>query len=165
MPLEEKIKILANKAFAENWFNVTNNMKISRDDLVALLRAATKQQLIQFNGSLCEQIDGVAMGSPLGPLMENIFMCSIEEKLEREKKLPYFYRGYVDDTLAVVQDISTASAFLAMLKKTHPALNYIMEVAINGKLPFIGIEVMRMGSQVRACVYRKTTDKGPLLHY
>ncbi|PFX11771.1 Tetratricopeptide repeat protein 28, partial [Stylophora pistillata] len=160
VPLEETINILANKAFTENWFNVTYNMNISRDDLVALLTAATKHQLFQFNGRLCEQIDGVAMRSPLGPLMANIFICSIEEKLEREKKLPYFYRGYVDDTLAVVQDISTASAFLAMLNKAHPALNFTMEVAISGKLPFIRIEVMEMGSQVRACLYRKTTDRG-----
>ena len=37
-------------------------------------------QLFQFDGKLYEQIDGVAMGSPLGPLMANAFLCSIEEK-------------------------------------------------------------------------------------
>ncbi|PFX22069.1 hypothetical protein AWC38_SpisGene13410 [Stylophora pistillata] len=97
--------------------------------------------------------------------MANTLMCSIEEKLEREKKLPYFYRRYVDDTLAVVQDILTASTFLATLNEAHPALNFTMEVAINGKLPFIGMELMKMGSQVRTCFYRKTTDKGLLFHY
>ena len=165
VPLEETIQILANKAFTEDWFNVTYNLNISRDDLVTLLRVATKHQLFQFNGSLYEQIDGVAMGSPLGPLMANTFMCSIEEKLERENKLPDFYRRYVDDTLAAVQDIPTATAFLATLNKAHPSINFTMEVAINDKLPFIGMELMKMGSQVRTCVYRKTTDKGLLLHY
>ena len=92
-------------------------------------------------------------------------MCSIEEKLERENKLPDFYRRYVDDTLAAVQDIPTATAFLATLNKAHPSINFTMEVAINDKLPFIGMELMKMGSQVRTCVYRKTTDKGLLLHY
>ena len=46
------------------------------------------------------------MGSQLVPLVENTFMCSIEEKLESENKIPYFYKSYVDDTLAAVQDIS-----------------------------------------------------------
>ena len=165
VPLEETIQILANKDFTEDWFNVTYNLNISRDVLVTLLRVATKHQLFQFNGSLYEQIDGVAMGSPLGPLTANTFMCSIEEKLERENKLPYFCRRYVDDTLAAVQDIPTATAFLATLNKAHPSINSTMEVAINDKLPFIGIELMKMGSQVRTCVYRKTTDKGLLLHY
>ena len=82
---------------------------------------ATKHQLFQFNGSLFEQIDGVAMGSPLGPLMANTFMCSIEEKLESEDKLPSFYKRYVDDTLAAVKDISTATTFLATLNEAHPA--------------------------------------------
>ena len=100
VPLEETIQILANKAFNQNWFNETYNLNITQEDLVELLRVATKHQLFQFNGSLYEQIDGVAMGSPLGPLMANTFMCSIEEKLESEDKLPSFYKRYVDDTLA-----------------------------------------------------------------
>ena len=49
-------------------------------DLVDLLSVATKGQL--FNGALYEQTDGVAMGSPLGPLLANVFMSHIEENLE-----------------------------------------------------------------------------------
>ena len=45
------------------------------------------------------------MGSPLGSLMANAFMCSVEEKLARENKLPSFYKRYVDDTLALVRDL------------------------------------------------------------
>ena len=52
------------------------------DSLVELLNIATKNQLFQFEGSLYEQIDGVAMGSPLGTLMANTFMCSIEDRLQ-----------------------------------------------------------------------------------
>ena len=86
VPLEETIQILTNKAFAQNWFNEMHQLNITKDDLVELLRVATKHQLFQFNGHLYEQIDGVAMGSPLGPLMANAFMCSIEEKLESGNK-------------------------------------------------------------------------------
>ena len=165
MPLEETIQILANKAFNQNWFNETYNLNITQEDLVELLRVATKHQLFQFNGSLYEQIDGVAMGSPLGPLMANTFMCSIEEKLESEDKLPSFYKRYVDDTLAAVKDISTATTFLATLNEAHPAISFTMEVANNNKLPFIGMELTKIGKRLETCVYRKTTNKGLLLHY
>ena len=37
---------------------------------------------------LYEQVEGVAVGSPLGPLLANTFMCSIEEKLEEKNELP-----------------------------------------------------------------------------
>ena len=40
------------------------------------------QVLFQFEGTLYEQFDGVAMGSPLLPLIANVFMCSIEEQLQ-----------------------------------------------------------------------------------
>ena len=122
-------------------------------------------QLFQFNGSLYEQIDGVAMGSPLGPLMANTFMCSIEEKLDSEEKLPSFYKRYVDDTLAAVKDIPTATAFLATLNEAHPAISFTMEIANNNKLPFIGMELIKIRKQLKTCVHRKTTNKGLLLHY
>ena len=165
VPLEETIQILANKAFNQNWFNETYNLNITQEDLVELLQVATKHQLFQFNGSLHEQIDGVAMRSPLGPLMANTFMCSIEEKLESEDKLPSFYKRYVDDTLAAVKDISTATTFLATLNEANPAISFTMEVANNNKLPFIGMELTKIGKRLETCVYRKTTNKGLLLHY
>ena len=65
---------------------------LTRTDLVDLLHVATKGQLFQFDGALYEQTDGVAMGSPLGPLLANVFMCSIEGSLKTQGKLPEFYR-------------------------------------------------------------------------
>ena len=88
VPLDETISILAEKAFRDNWFNSTYNLNISKEDLVDLLNVSTKGQLFQFNGALYEQTDGVAMGSPLGPLLANVFMSSLEEKLELEGKPP-----------------------------------------------------------------------------
>ena len=92
IPLEETIELLADKAFINNWFNETYHLNLNKLDLVDLLRAATKDQLFTFNGQLYgEQTDGVAMGSPLGPLLASAFMCSIEDTLEREGKMPKYY--------------------------------------------------------------------------
>ena len=60
------------------------------------------------------------MGSPLGPLLANVFMSSIEEKLDVEGKLPPYYRRYVDDTFTVMPDLSTARDFLNTLNHAHP---------------------------------------------
>ena len=120
---------------------------ITQDDLVELLRVATKHQLFQFNGSLYEQIDGVAMGSPLGPLMVNTLMCFTEEKLESENKLPSFCKRYVDDTLAAVKDIPAATAFLATLNEAHPSISFAVEVSNNNKLPFVGMELIKIGKR------------------
>ena len=105
-------------------------------------------QLFQFDGKLYEQIDGVAMGSPLGPLMAHAFLCSIEEKLEQDNKLPEFY---MDDTFAMMS--------------CHPSTNYTMELAFDSKLPFIGMEVLKKGCKLETSVYRKPTNTGLLLHH
>lgn len=48
-------------------------------------------------------VDGVAMGSPLGPVLANIFMVELENeivpKLENSVK---FWKQYVDDTICFV---------------------------------------------------------------
>ena len=111
VPLDETIQLLANRAFTNNWFNTTYDLNLTKMDLVDLLSVVTKGQLFQFNGALYEQTDGVAMGSPLGPLLANVFMSHIEENLEREGKLPSFYRRYVDDTLTIMSNIGITQPF------------------------------------------------------
>ena len=82
------------KAFSDNWFNDTYDLALTKDQLRELLELATTNQLFQLNGTLYEHVEGVAMGSPLGPLLASMFMCSIEEKLEEENELPSFYKSY-----------------------------------------------------------------------
>jgi len=112
VPLEEAIQILADIAFVNNWFNETHHLNLSRMDLADLLKASTKDQLFQFNGQLYEQTNGFAMGSPLGPLLANVLMGSIEETLVHEGKMPSFYKRYVDDTLTIMPDTASAATFL-----------------------------------------------------
>ena len=99
VPLKETIDIPVDKAFEGHWFNKTHSMQLQKHQLTDLLEIATTNQLFQFNGELYEQTDGVAMGSPLGPLLANVFMCHIENQLEQNSMIPSFYRRYVDDTL------------------------------------------------------------------
>ena len=54
VPLDETIQILADKAFSDDWFNKTTKLNLTKADLVDLLKAATKNQLFQFDGSLYE---------------------------------------------------------------------------------------------------------------
>ena len=49
--------------------------------LKELLYLATKESYFIFNNILYKQIDGVAMGSPLGPSLANAFLGHHEQKL------------------------------------------------------------------------------------
>ena len=105
------------------------------------------------------------MGSPLGPLMTNELMCNIEEKLENQNKMPAFYKRHVDDTLSKRCDVSSASEFLLTMNEIHPSLSFTMELKDSGKLPFLGMVIIRNGLQLDTKVYVKPTDTGLLLLY
>ena len=102
---------------------------------------------------------------PYGPLMANTFLCSIEEKLERENMLPGFYKRYVDDTLATMPNVPAATAFLSTLNECHPSIQFTMEIAESNKLPFLGMMIEKIDCQLTTSVYRKPTSTGLLLHY
>ena len=74
VPVDETIESITERAFENDWFNREHDLNITKSDLIELLRIATKNQLFQFEGKLYEQVDGVAMGSPLGPLMANAIL-------------------------------------------------------------------------------------------
>ena len=112
------------------------------------MKIATKNQLFQFEGNLYEKVDGVAMGSPLGPLMANSFMCSNEERLQAQGKMPNFYKRYVHDTFSIMPNVETAEAFLSTLNDSHPSISFTMEVATKGKLPFLGMEIVKHMSRL-----------------
>ena len=148
VPLDETIAILTKKAFRDNWFNSTYNLNISKEDLIDLLNVSTKGQLFQFNGALYEQTDRVAIGSLLGPLLANVFMSSLEEKLELEGKLPEYYRRYVDDTLTIMPNITTATDFLNILNHAHPSVSFTMEIQKDCMLPFLVTQLLNRAPRV-----------------
>ena len=61
----------------DDWFNKSYNLYITEKDLTELLKVSTKNQLFRFQGVLYEQVGGVAMGSPFGPLMANAFSAHV----------------------------------------------------------------------------------------
>ena len=71
MPLEETTGVCSDSLFS-NDAKVNN---INRIDFEKLLTAALQNNFFSFEGKIYKQIYGVAMGSPLGPMLANAFLC------------------------------------------------------------------------------------------
>ena len=59
-----------------------------------------------MNDQLYRQIDGVPMGSPLGPTLADILMTAFEDEIVRpllSSNVIKFYSRYVDDTLVLIE--------------------------------------------------------------
>ena len=75
IPLKETIKNCAKDLFPNNFYSG----KLSTKDLCELLKLATTESSFTFDNKLYKQIDGVAMGSPLGPILAHAFLCHYEK--------------------------------------------------------------------------------------
>ena len=75
------------------------------------------------------------------------------------------YKRYFYDTLSKMSDATAASEFLSTLNEIHPSVSFTMELEDNNRLPFLGMEIIKNGSQLDTKVYKKPTDTGLLLHY
>ena len=75
-----------------------------------------------YKDALYKQVDGVAMGSPLGPSLANFFLGHIEQNKLFQNNDFYLivYLRYVDDILAVFEEGSTYHKFFELLNKQHP---------------------------------------------
>ena len=71
IPIDETIDIIINRLFSSS----TQFSGFSHAQFRKLLYFAVKNCHFLFNGRLYEQVDGVAMGSPLGPSFANTFLC------------------------------------------------------------------------------------------
>ena len=84
--------------------------------------------------------------------MANVFMCHLEDKLARDDMVPSLYRRYVDNTLARMPNTDAASDFLATLNSLHPSLKFTMELPSENTIPFIGIQIIKNGTELETRV-------------
>ena len=125
------ISILVEKAFADDWFNQTYDLNLQKDQLTELLKIARTKQLFQFNGQQDEKINRVAMGSPLGALMANVFLCHLEDKFARDGMMPTLYKRDVDETFVRMHSTDAATDFLTTLNRLHLSLSFTMELPVD----------------------------------
>ena len=153
VPLDETIEICLDKLYA-----LANPPRLPRLVLKNLLLFATKKSHFVFDGQYYDQIDGVAMGSPLGPVLANIFMCDFEEKwVLKNISQPTIWFRYVDDTFTLFKNKTDALSFSHYLNGRHN-IKFTIEFEQNDEIPFLDILLKRnLDSSFSTSIYRKKT--------
>ena len=82
------------------------------------------------------------MGSPLAPLLDDIFMIELERSLIPNLRKKFFWRYYVDGTSCFVK-IGSIEYIRSVLNSFHKNIQFTYEVESNVKLPFLDMLPMQ----------------------
>ena len=100
VPLDRTIDIIWKKIYEKNEI-VTS---ITKNEIKEMLILCTENVYFTFECRTYVQTDGIAMGSPLGPVLADIFMIELENwLLPNLVKYIIFWKQYVDDTICFVK--------------------------------------------------------------
>ena len=108
------------------------------------------------------------MGSPLAPVLGNIFMGFYESKWLNEYNLnkPKSYLRYVDDILAAFDKDQDSLIFFNFLNQRHPNIKFTIEKQINHSIAFLDVFISGTNNQnLKLQPYRKSTNTGLLLNF
>ena len=161
IPLNETIDIIINYLYNGN----IKPPSMREEDMRKLLIYAAKESHFLFDGKLYQQIDGVSMGSPLAPILAEIFLQDFERKHSSsfENIGILYWKRYVDDTYVLLDSTIPIKDVCNTLSQFHPAVKFTYEEEhpIDHTLPFLDVLVQRQpNAGFRTKIYRKPTFTG-----
>ena len=162
VPLDFTINLILDKIYEEKRVST----KLSRNELKSLLELCTKRMHFSFNNDIYKQTNGVAMGSPLGPVLANIFMVELEDSLvpRLSDKMKLWYR-YVDDTFTFIKE-GDIKYVEEILNNFHRDIQFTNDIEKNDELAFLDVKVIRnLDGSFETDVYRKKTDNSIYINW
>ena len=128
-----------------------NPPNIPKHDFRNLLNIATKESLFTFNNKNYKQVDGVTIGSLLGPDLAYIFMCSFESKWVQDSPndfKPMFYRCFANGIFVVFYTPDNADKFMEYLSSKHPNIFFFIEKEKDGCFTFLDVKFLLQKSEI-----------------
>ena len=123
-----------------------------------MLLLCAKDVHFLFEDEIYQETDGVAVGSPFGPILPGIFVVELETTIVPTlDNLLRKWKRYVDDTYCIVKTDSV-NEILLKLNSFHMKIQIAYKVETNNMLPFLDVLVIRNNNNIETTVYRKPTN-------
>ena len=125
-----------NKDLLEKDPTLKNRTVLPVEDIIMLLNFCLKNTCFSFQDQIYEQVEGAAMGSPVRPIVANLYMEYFEQKALSTAPTPRFWCRYVDDTCVIHKEIHKQE--LLHINSVDPTIQFTVETnKEDGAIPFL----------------------------
>ena len=164
VPIEDSISIIHRKLSGD--ITLPERTTLSVDQITSLLRVCLTTTYFLYNGSYYIQTHGAAMGSPVSPIVANLYMEDFEERaLSSFPNPPRFWGRYVDDTMTIIKTVHIES-FSNHLNNINEHIKFTSELEESGQIPMLDCLMVRNeDNTLRFKVYRKSTHTDHYLQF
>ena len=125
VPIDPVLNII--KDLLEKDHTLKERTVLAVNGIILLLEFCLKNTNISFQDQFYEQVEDAAMGSPISPIVANLYMEYLEQKaLSTTPTTPRFWHRFVDDTFVIHKEVNK-QGFLQHIKSVDPAIKFTVE--------------------------------------
>jgi len=158
-----KVRLTADKTLKKR-------TSLTVDDIIQLLSFVLKTTYFSFGGNIYQQKFGTAMGSPVSPLIADLFMENLEQKAIDTAPVtckPRLWKRYVDDILAIIPK-GTTEELNTHLNNVDITGNikFTNEEMTDNSIAFLDVNItVKADRRLKTQVYRKKTHTNQYLSF
>ena len=144
VPIDPALNIIKDLLDKDNTLKDRTVMAVG--DIILLLEFCLKNTYFSFQGQFYEQVEGAAMGSPISPIVANLYIEYLEQKA-------------LNDTFVIHKE-ANKQGFLRHINSVDPAIRFTVEDnKEDGSIPFLDTIVKPVvDGSLSIAVYRKPTQ-------
>ena len=163
IPVPEAIENAITKLEEHPNTHITN---LPTDCIEKLLRVVLQNTYFEFNGHIFKQIKGLPMGSSLSGILAILYIDSIERIALQSISPEPFFRRYVDDCFAMVQDRTQANVLFQALNNVDRNIKFEIEFPANdGSLSLLDFQVSVSNGRPVFSFYKKSARKNIFVNF
>ena len=167
-PIPQALNIIKARLQADK--TLKQRTKLSVEDIMEMLTFIANTTYFKFQGQLYQQKFGTAMGSPVSPLIANLFMEDLEKKAIATAPVEIgtrIWKRYVDDVLTIIPK-DAVPQFTQHINAIDPtnSIKFTSEIMTDNHIAFLDADIhVKNDGTIKFKVYRKATHTNQYLAF